>query len=234
VLKPGRPDPTLRKQHRPKMNPKLMSPVLCAALLVGGCATSVEMTPESRSSVRTISMQPQIPIGPIRVMTMGRALSIGLSGVLGGAVGGAIVGGAQATAKNEPADQMTEAMAKNGIRIDQVFRDEFIRQVGEKHPFKLVDGEGDDQLVIVVPIWGLSVPDPYQYALRPIVTAIAILKDPSGKVVWKDVERSSELNFSVPRHTLGEFQANPEFLREGFRKASETVVGKLLDNYAGK
>jgi len=210
----------------------LIPVVLLAGLLLNGCASSVEMTPADRKKTQAVSINPVVFKGPIRVVTMGQALTMGLSGVVGGAVGGGIAGAVQASTPNEPAARATAIMDKNGIRVEEMVREEFIRQAGDRHLFTLVDAKGDAEMEIIIPTWGLMVPDPYQWALRPCVTAMVLMSGPSGRVIWKDAESSTHLNLSVPRHTLDEYAAKPELLRDGFHRAVATAVTKLMENYA--
>jgi len=192
------------------------------------------MTPADRTRTQTASVNPVVFKGPIRVVTMGQALAMGLSGALGGAVGGGIAGAVQSSTPNEPAARATAIVDKNGIKVEEMVREEFIRQASDRHLFRLVDAKGDAQIEIIVPTWGLMVPDPYQWALRPCVQAMVLMKDPSGRVIWRDAESSTHLNLSVPRHTLSEYEAKPELLKDGFHKAVVTAVSKLMDNYARK
>lgn len=206
--------------------------VLIFSLLLGGCASSVDMATADRKNIQTITVDPSVPKGPIRVVTMGQALTMGISGVLGGAVGGGIAGAVQGSTPNGPAEQLQAIMDKNNIKVEVLVRDEFARQAGERHLFKVVDAKGDGQATLIVPTWGFMVPSPYQWALRPTAMVMVVMKDPAGRVVWKDTENSSHLNFSVPKQTLEEYAAKPELRRDGLGKAVAAAVGKLMDNYA--
>jgi hypothetical protein len=150
---------------------------------------------------------------------------------LGGAVGGGIAGAVESSSSNVPAERLQETMMKNGINVEEVVRDEFIRQVGERHPFKVVEAKGDGQIELIIPTWGFMVPSPYQWALRPTIMVGVVLRDPAGRVLWKDTEFSSHLNLSIPKQTLGEYEAKPELLREGLRKATAAAVAELMDSY---
>ncbi len=190
------------------------------------------MTPTDRKKIQTISINREIPKGPIHVVTMGQALTMGISGALGGAVGGGVAGAVQSSTPNEPAARTMGIIDKNGIEVETLIREEFIKQASARHLFKVAHAPADGEIKIIVPTWGIMVPSPYQSALRPFVMVSVILKDASGRVLWKDVERSSHLNFSVPRHSLEEFEAKPELLRDGLRDAAVAAVAKLMDNYS--
>ena len=89
----------------------------------------------------------------------------------------------------------------------------------------------DNQFELQIRLVGLAVPNGFYSSLRPVLVVVAILKDPSGKVIFQNNASCMNLSSKTNRHTLAEYQAKPELLAQEYRSAIQAVVDDLVKDY---
>jgi hypothetical protein len=130
-----------------------------------------------------------------------------------------------------PTEVVLDLMNKNGIRIEDIVRQEFISQLQRRGPFTLVDANADGEIKLTVSRYALVVRNEYHAALRPALSVSATLSDSKSKAVLETgigAQDPNALISNVRGHTWKEYEANPELLRQGFQAAAATAVQELL------
>jgi hypothetical protein len=78
---------------------------------------------------------------------------------------------------------------------------------------------------------GLAVPNGFYSGLRPVLAVVAILKDSSGKVLFQNHASCLNLSSKTKRHTLKEYNAEPELLAIEYRAAINAVAEDLAKEF---
>jgi hypothetical protein len=187
---------------------------LAAIVLLSGCATSQTLSDADRSSIKSVTLNPKIESVPLYYDTIGTATALVVAHD-NNAVSGAVE---------------TEFMANHGIKIEDIVRNEFVQQWNSRRVFPLVDKNGDAEITLKINYYILGIPNIFSPALRPGIGIEAIIKDKTGKEVWKKSSVTTPLNSSLPKHTWDEMEVNPALFKEAFELATRKVVKDLLDD----
>jgi len=205
------------------MKTACMTTVLSLALLFSGCATTKSLSPAERATVKSVSLNPTVPM-PAWVYYLSQSQA--LAGGLGGPVGGAI--GAAGESDNQKA--FTSILGRSGLDMPKELLASFAAQLKQKgvvvdeHP-------ADNQFELQVRMIGLAVPNGFYSGLRPVLVVVAILKDSSGKVIFQNHASCGNLSAKTNRHTLKEYDANPELLAKEYRAAINAVAEDLAEEF---
>ena len=94
------------------------------------------------------------------------------------------------------------------------------------------EGASDGRFDLGVGLMALGVPNGFYSGLRPMLVVVAVLRDPSGKVLFQNNASCTNISSATNRHTLKEYEAQPELLAIEYRKAVHAVVDDLIESYA--
>lgn len=197
--------------------------VLSLGLLFSGCATTKSLSPTERATVKSVSLNPAVPM-PTWVYYLSQAQA--LAGGLGGAAGGAI--GAAGESDNQKA--FTAILGRSGLDMQKELLASFAAQLKQKGVV-VSDHPADNQFELQVRMIGLAVPNGFYSGLRPVLVVVAILKDSSGKVIFQNHASCGNLSSKTNRHTLKEYDAQPELLAKEYRAAINAVADDLAKDF---
>jgi hypothetical protein len=129
-------------------------------------------------------------------------------------------------AREAPAIQ--KFIKANGIRLDQIVRNQFIQQINQKTNLKVIDkGHADAQLVIMITGYGLSIPNGFHSELVPILGIKATLTR-NGQIVWIGQDYNSVLASGLLRYTWQQIQQNPQLLHQMWDSDAEKIIGRIV------
>ena len=74
---------------------------------------------------------------------------------------------------------------------------------------------------------GLAVPNAFYSGLRPVLVVEAILRDSSGHVLFQNHASCMNLSSKTKRHTLKEYNTQPELFPKEYRAAIQAVTEDL-------
>lgn len=192
-------------------------------LLFAGCASTKSLSPAERATVKSVSMNPAVPMpAGVYYLSQAQALAGGLAGPIGGAVGAA----------NESENQkaFTAILGRSGLDMPKELLASFTAKLKQKgvvvsaHP-------AENQFELQVRLIGLAVPNGFYSSLRPVLVVVAILKDSSGKVIFQNNASCMNLSSKTNRHTLKEYQTDPELLAKEYRAAINAVADDLVKDF---
>lgn len=201
---------------------------ITAACLVTACGTpQIDLTPESRSNVKTAMVSPKV-ITPNEIIYTGRLQAIlsstGTSGIQ-----------AAKEAEKTPAGQLVAAMKSNDIEIGSILQQEFLR-AATKSTTNISFSNGatkpDAEISFQINYYGFGIRHGFSSSLYPTINAVATLKSSDGKILWQQREFITPLNGANKYgYSQEEFLAKPELIRESLARAcaiwSELILKTL-------
>lgn len=149
-----------------------------------------------------------------------------LAGGLGGAVGGAI--GAAGESDNQKA--FTTILGRSGLDMPRELIASFAAKL-KQHGVIVSEHPADNQFELQVRIVGLAVPNGFYSGLRPVLVVVAILTNSSGKVIFQNNASCGNLSSKTKRHTLKEYDAQPELLAKEYCAAINAVTEDLANDF---
>ena len=207
---------------------------LCAALLVcilGACAgaPTVSVSAADRALIKTVNVKSDVAV-PAEIFFHGRAQSFAAIGGVIGAVAG------QAAAQ-EPKAQLVDLMKSNGISMQDILKQEFIR-ASSKGPITFAEGAAAPQaeVSLTVNVYGFGQTQGFSALLYPLLNVTATMKKPDGSIAWQKTEFASPLNSENNQgYEFEQYTKNPELIRQVLTNVSG-VVSRMLaaDLAAGK
>jgi hypothetical protein len=200
---------------------KLITALCFTSTILTGCSTITPMSPETKQSVHTVSVDNNINVAKTMYYLPPSAyLPIAFGGLIGAAVT------ADSTAKGE--EELRNKAISNHVLIDQIVRDQFIKEINAHDTFKLVTNKNSDAtLIIAIPSYGISIPSGFSTQLSPIVTIDAKLIR-NGNVIWSYKTTNALALSGVPRYTLDEINKNPLLLKEMWTAEANILVSKMV------
>ncbi len=181
------------------------------------------MTPTQRAAVKTVSINPEVPMpGSVYYLSQAQAMAGGLGGPIGGMIGAANEGDNQRA--------FTEVLERSGLDIPTELRTTFATKLKEQGVL-VSDEVAGNQFELRVGLIGLAVPNGFYSGLRPVLVVVAILKDSAGNVIFQNNASCMNLSSKTKRHTLKQYQAKPELLAREYRAAINAVVDDLIDDF---
>ncbi|HTB80025.1 MAG TPA: hypothetical protein VK717_03980 [Opitutaceae bacterium] len=189
---------------------------LAIIALLSGCATSQTLSDADRSRIKSVTLNSKIESVPLDYDTIAVATSEVLSKWQGNV--------------GEEGKAIEEYMARHGITIEDVVRNEFVRQWKSRQIFSLVDKDGDAEITLSIYYYILAQPNMFSPALRVGIGVEALIKDKAGKELWRKRSGVKPLNSSFPKHSWDEMEANPELFREMGEGEARQIIKELLDD----
>ncbi len=203
------------------MKEHLMALTLGLTLILTGCATSINLSPQQRQNVKSITINSNIPV-PHDMYYMGdtERATIFL-GVIGGI--------AEAAIDDNKSKKLILLARKNNIDIRQIVKIAFINQINQRKLFNLVEAHGDAQLNIIIKMYGLSVPVGFSMKLTPVLAVIANMTNQHNQIIWQK-EKLINVDRNMPTYNAQEIKANPALLKKMWTAASVQIAAETLQS----
>jgi hypothetical protein len=200
---------------------------LALGFFLAGCAAQVELAPEQRQAVKSVSVAPAIAMPEMpRVFASDSSTGMLFLGPLGMLA---------ASASSEQPRQFKDFLASSGIDVREVVRGEFLRQTAQAQRFpQIVEHSGDAVVQLDIEDYGLAP----GFSLRPIdkplsatLRVAARMTTADGKLLWQKTELVSNLNPDTESQKFDAWLSDRALAERGFRKAAEIVVAGLLSEF---
>ncbi len=190
--------------------------------LITGCASSVPLTKQARSSIQSVHVNRDVPKpGDIFYQGPRESALLGTLGLVGAAI-------ASQTAK-APKAMLLAAMEQADIDLGRIARERFEEELTDSGAFASVIPEGGDaEFKLSVRIVGFGQPHGFSSQLKPMLGVTGSLVKADGSVLWERYAYVTNLNNQTPSHTLDEYLEHPELIREAFTVAARLVIGELV------
>lgn len=194
--------------------------LLRALILLTGCAaTSLKpLSQQNRQSIKTVAIDDNVKVPP-EVYYVGPGLGyLMLTGIVGNAI---------AAGQNSQESKKLKAFAENNnIHIDQIVKDNMVKEIKENTSLKIVPKESADAVMsIEIEKYGLSIPAGYATSVEPIMVVNAkLVKD--NQIVWRDGYYVSPTN--MPKHKIDEIEKNPALLAQLWNMAAERAAQHII------
>lgn len=189
--------------------------------LTAGCANVRTLSAQDKANIQRVTLNPTVTINnDMYYAGPGQVLAIGF---IGGLVSEAVNRGPKAT--------IQAVMQESKISLPDIVKAEFSREMQKSAAMQVTNNPSEAQadLVLNVDMYGLAKPHMLSSTLYPIIHVTAIIKKPDGTVAWERKEVISQLNAeNTTGHTIEEYLAKPEYLREGWTKVAGIASRALL------
>jgi hypothetical protein len=204
---------------------------LAAIVLLSGCATSQSLSNADRSRIKTVTLNPKIEAVPLRYYAFGRGLqSVPLSNSEGGQTTTVLSINNGGDPSLSAGKATMDFMAMQGITIENILHDEFVREWNDRRIFLMVDKDGDAEITLRIWSYTLGIPSALSPELRPGLGVEALIKDKTGNVIWRKRSVVSPLDSSFPTHTVDAMEENPDLFKEVCAMEAQTLVKDLLND----
>lgn len=206
---------------------------------LSGCTASQRLQLTDTASLQRVSVSPEIyiPASPYYF------LADRPGAMLINNVASAVAGASAGLASNASLTSLTAfqpvaveaAIMRHDISVKSIVLEEFRRAVAESRRFDLVPNRSDEQAQFQLEVvkFGLIKPMGPHMKMRPVIELRAWMIDATGKRLWLSQKRVGAGNASLPLHPLDDWGADPDLLRDGYRKAAYAVARALLVELEG-
>lgn len=199
--------------------------VLSASLL-GGCV-SMQLSPKDAKRIHTVHVNEQVEMPKTMSYSTSSAGPILLGGI------GAII---QAEASIKPRKRMESFAKQHHIFIYEIVRNQFIKQLSNKTPFKVVKSKNADAMfhlkIVRYGMWGPSISS--SHGMDPILKLVATLTNKQNKVIWADQDTIVPLSSGTTAHTAKAIMKNPKLLSKMWNQAAKRAVASIVSTLPKK
>lgn len=200
---------------------------LALGVLLAGCAAQVELAPEQRQAVKSVSVAPAIAVPEMpRVHASDSSAGMLFLGPIGMLA---------ASASSDQPRQFKDFLSSSGIDVREIVRGEFLRQTAQAQRFpRVVEHGGDAVVQLDIEDYGLAP----GFSLRPIdkplsatLRVAARMTSADGKLLWQKMEFVTNLHPDTESQKFDAWLSDRALAERGFRKAAEIVVAALLGEF---
>jgi hypothetical protein len=196
--------------------------LLLVPLFLQGCVSSVALSSDDKSRIRTVSVnQADIEV-PQELYYHGPAqAALGALGLVGGLAGAGMA--------EEPRAKLKEMTGIENIQLAAILQAAFKRGLGESTTLRVVENNADAKIKIKVTSYGLRISEPFATTVKPWITARVTLVDSADKVVFENLyipEITSSGDFAQV-YPSDEYLAKPALFRSGLERAAEVMAEKM-------
>jgi hypothetical protein len=206
--------------------------ITVAASMLAGCAgmvPTVAIDEGQKARIKTVAVDPIVKMPPsIEFQGQGQGAAALLAGPFAALVDDRI--------SAEPRARLTASMRKIDLDVSGVVSTGFAKEMSTRSgiAFATSTSVADAQVELSVNRYGLGRAQPVGATLYPFFDVTAVMKTRDGKVVWQATERLIALDSdNKVGHSLEEYLANPEFLRQAMVTGSDLVGDKFAKNFLG-
>lgn len=206
--------------------------VTVSASMLAGCAgmvPTIAIDDGQKARIKTVAVDPAVKMPPsIEFQGQGQGAAALLAGPFAVLVDDRI--------SAEPRARLTERIRNIGLDVSGVVSTEFAKEMSTRSgiAFATSTAVADAQVELSVNRYGLGRAQPVGAMLYPFFDVTAVMKTRDGKVVWQATERLIALDSdNKVGHSLEEYLANPEFLRQAMVTGSDLVGDKFARNFLG-
>ncbi len=210
------------------MNKKLLvvfiMTILSTAIFISGCATNMQVAPQTRQAIHSINIDNNIP-KPKEIYYMS---SLGIASMGFGVIGALTVG---ETHDVKQKDELMNIIKANNIDIGQIVSQQFTRQLQQNGINVVNGGNSDATLHINIDNYGLSARSQFSGSMLGPILIFDVELDKDGVVVWKTKNITTTITSDMPRHNLAEIEQNPQVLVQMWDAAAAKMVANALVRY---
>lgn len=187
----------------------LLFPML--ALLVG-CVSTVNLSPEAKSSIKTIKVSQNVTI-PTKIIYFGQE-----SALLGD-------GPLSAFVENDTRAQLQKEVPPAELKSINIAA--FKNALSKTH-YRVVNNNADATMTINIKDYGFAAPTGFSNTLKPQFSVVATLTNKQNQTIWKQWALISTLSSNMPSTTQDELLAHPDRLRAIYRSVAETAANRIV------
>jgi hypothetical protein len=186
--------------------------------LLGGCATTQNLSDEDRKKITVVRINSNVQ----KVPNMSYRGPESAFFMAFGAVGGAAAYGASL----EPAKVLQDFAEKNGIFIEKIAFQEIDAAIRESGKLKVSDSgeETAATINVLVYIYGFTIPHGFSSNLVPSLAIICQMVDATGKVIWSARDNVLPLGNPAAPISLEAMREDPKRIEDAWRKASRHIA----------
>lgn len=206
------------------LSKKMSALIICLifAFMLTGCATTKTMSANDKSTIKTVSVNKNVKY-PQEMYYMAPGSAVG---IMFGSVGALAV----SAANSSPAKQFTKLARDNNIYIEQIVRDQLIKQINESKKFEVTDDakQADADMFIDVKSYGFSIPTGFSSVVKPTMRVDAqLVKD--SRIVWANSSYIFEIvGGDLPAYKPSVLKNNPVNIANAWNKAAEQAAKKIV------
>ena len=204
------------------------SAVIASLLLAACAAPRVGMTDAARSSVHTVSVEPNVTLPEDMYYQGPGQTGMAMLGIVGALA-------SQSTAAT-PKARMHAVMDEHHISVPEIVAAEFAKQSNAGTTMKFVVGTepADARVSLNVLMYGVAQSQGFGTTLYPTFTVKATMTKADGTVLWQATDYVTALNGENKEgHTIEDYLKDPELIRKSFTSGTDIVSRMLVTDLAG-
>jgi hypothetical protein len=179
------------------------------------------MTEQDRARVKTVAINESVQKAQLFILAPGSGV-----GLMFGVIGAAATTGAMEDDRKVFAD----FVAKNGISVETVVREEIGRALRESGKIAVSSAAetSTPTINITVQQYGFGVPNLLSSNVVPVLNVKCDMVDASGKVLWSAGDRMGpSIANPIDPTTWAALRDNPKLIEEQWRKAARVIAQKI-------
>ena len=209
----------------------LMAPravVIGLVWLIAGCAGGVALSDQTRSSLRRVSIDPNVA-KPTTISYRGQRQALETT-VMGPAIGTLAAG----FSGRRPAAELVAVMEHANIDLGRLVVEQFEAELKASGSFHEVASEdAEAQFVLAIRLFGFGQAMMSFGGLRPILAVAGTLVARDGSVLWEHSVIVTNIDSRTPSRTHEQYVANPVLIREAFTAAARYAAAELVRHVRG-